>query len=528
MITSLAIGSINDISRLGTGVPEDIISAIKRKIVLLDSDQTKFIFQEPEKKTIRIQGLSGTGKTELLLHRIKELYVNDRESRIALTCHSKILAYELRKRIPTFFNFMKVEEQIDWQERLFCAGAWGSASDIGSGLYRYICAFYEIPFMNLRAANFDFGYACREAIRNLSSSPKFGKEYPFDYIFVDESQDFTHDFSTLCELVTRKTVYIAGDVFQDIFERNISGENIDFLLKKCYRTDPATLTVSHAFGMGLIGDSPIIRWLDDEQWAACGYTINRAGSRFQVGRDPVRRFSGTIHDSILPMTIHSLDDSNHEAVTNVVCEIIKSIYTQFPNVTVNDISILCPLDNSKFYELADYMSFTINRTLGIRINKAYESKELRSGQLFLSNRNNVKGLEFPFVICLASQMKRSLNYRNCLYMMLTRSLVATHLILFEKSGENETSNRLRNAVSCYQTNGYIEFQEPSPNEKADAERSLLDPKIQVSHREFVESIAASMSLGSDLDHIVQTVCKFRPNNFDSDEIKDLIETLVSQ
>ena len=72
-LISLITGSINDIAKTGLEVPETLLEKIKKKIILFDGDQTRFIYNEPKDKKIRIQGLAGTGKTELLLHKIKEL-----------------------------------------------------------------------------------------------------------------------------------------------------------------------------------------------------------------------------------------------------------------------------------------------------------------------------------------------------------------------------------------------------------------------------------------------------------------------
>lgn len=118
LLISLLTGSVNDIEKVKAAIPESILDKVKQKIVLFDGDQTRFIYENVTKPAIRIQGLSGTGKTELLLHKLKELYVDKPDTKIALTCHSKILANSLRKRIPDFFNFMKVEQQILWEERL--------------------------------------------------------------------------------------------------------------------------------------------------------------------------------------------------------------------------------------------------------------------------------------------------------------------------------------------------------------------------------------------------------------------------
>ena len=117
-LISLLTGSINDVDRTGIDYPETVLEKIRRKIILFDGDQTRFIFDEPHKDKIVIQGLAGTGKTELLLHKIKELYLNKQELKIVFTCHNKILAENLRERIPEFFDFMKVDEQIKWNEKL--------------------------------------------------------------------------------------------------------------------------------------------------------------------------------------------------------------------------------------------------------------------------------------------------------------------------------------------------------------------------------------------------------------------------
>lgn len=58
ILISLATGSINEAERLGADVPNNILDQIKRKIILFDGEQTKFIFDEPLKKRITIQGLA--------------------------------------------------------------------------------------------------------------------------------------------------------------------------------------------------------------------------------------------------------------------------------------------------------------------------------------------------------------------------------------------------------------------------------------------------------------------------------------
>ena len=61
----------------------------------------------------------------------------------------------MKSRIPEFFNFMKVERQIEWEKRLFCFHAWGGNRDPNSGMYRYICHMYGILFGSFHAGTFD-------------------------------------------------------------------------------------------------------------------------------------------------------------------------------------------------------------------------------------------------------------------------------------------------------------------------------------------------------------------------------------
>lgn len=162
LLISLLTGSINDIEKVKGSVPDNVLDKIKQKIVLFDGDQTRFVYHELSQPTVNIQGLSGTGKTELLLHKLKELYVADSNNRIMFTCHNKILADNINNRIPDFFNFMKVEEQIEWNKRLWCVNAWGSGSDKNTGAYRFICDFYDVQFYGWSPKN-SFEVVCQRA-----------------------------------------------------------------------------------------------------------------------------------------------------------------------------------------------------------------------------------------------------------------------------------------------------------------------------------------------------------------------------
>lgn len=422
LLISLFIGSVNDVKCITTEEPDNILDKVKHKIQLFDGQQTRFIYEEleAEGKLITIQGLSGTGKTELLMHKLKDLYVKDEDAVFGFTCYNKILARNLKERIPNFFNFMKVEQQIDWN-RLLCVSAWGSYGAEHSGIYRYICSFYEIPFYSLRECG-DFDIACKKAVEQVKEKIKeYG--HAFTYIFIDESQDFKESFFRLCELVTEKKCFIAGDIFQSIFEekkKNAIPPN--FLLSKCYRTDPKTLMFAQALGMGLF-EKEKLWWLDRDQWEQCGYNVEANGNQYVLTREPLRRFEDVDPD------FDSLKILGYEDLTMGIVKLIGLIYEEFPTTKPDDIAIIF-LDTDKYiYQSALDVEKAIALALGKECNIAYESKRTEKGKILISNRYNVKGLEYPFVICITRKILKDKSYRNTMYTMLTRSFIRSYLVL---------------------------------------------------------------------------------------------------
>ena len=146
LLISLITGSINDIEKVGVETPSTLLDKVKNSIMLFDGEQTRFIYKQLDQKKVSIQGLSGTGKTELLMHKLKEIYSSEKETSIFFTCHNNVLADHLKQRIPNFFDFMKVDKQIQWNSQLWVDRAWGSQQDRNSGLYSYICDFYGLTF----------------------------------------------------------------------------------------------------------------------------------------------------------------------------------------------------------------------------------------------------------------------------------------------------------------------------------------------------------------------------------------------
>jgi superfamily I DNA and RNA helicase len=464
LIISLLTGSINDIERVKGGVPDNLLDKIKQKILLFDGDQTRFVYNTKVEKKVTIQGLSGTGKTELLLHKLKEIYLGKPGSKILFTCHNKILASNLKTRIPSFFNFMKVEEQIEWDSRLWCSHAWGSRNDYDSGAYRYICWKYGIPFHTFSYSR-TFSDVCTLALEQISAEMVQEVGYAYNYVLIDESQDFPKSFISLCERVTDNTIYIAGDIFQSIFDENVVNEiQPDYLLSKCYRTDPRTLMFAHGLGMGLF-EATKLRWLNDEEWGRCGYIVNKSDSgAYKLSREPLRRFEDLNSIDHPSMELVRTNEENGNGAADNVIRIMKKIREENPTVSANDIGIIFLDGNKVGYRLADVLEVRIAQEIGWTVNKAYDTKIKVENQIFISNKNNVKGLEFPFVICINDYISDALHERNALYMVLTRSFIQTFLLVND-TFEPHRLAAIETGLENIQKNGYMSVTAPNALEQ---------------------------------------------------------------
>lgn len=522
ILVALCTGSINDINRVKAGVPQTLLEKVKQKIQLFDADQTRFIYQHLDQKMVRIQGLSGTGKTELLLHKLKELYTKNDKFKIFVTCHNKILADSLHCKIPKFFNFMRVSQQIEWEKRLWCANAWGRYGDDNSGFYRYICSYYGIVYYSYSKNN-SFDKVCKNAvseIRRIKENKAFS--FAFDYVLVDECQDFPESFFELCNLVTKEQVYAAGDVFQSIFDiHKLSDYSADFFLTKCYRTDPKTLMFAHAIGLGLF-EHEKLRWLKKEDWEACGYSFKDNGKSIELTREPVVRFQD-IDEQYKSVEIQSFDIRN---IAQKVCDVIRGIRQENDDATVNDICVILLDDEDYTYEWANWIESKVSIDFGWSVNKAYESKHTIPDTLFISNRNNVKGLEYPFVICVTKGLVASIPYRNSLYTMLTRSFLKSYLLISsrqEKNRENLSKN-----FDIINNTHKLALKKPSEQELAKIETSFkrLNNRKPLAD-EIREMLNERGFLPDKVDRLVDSALNLGWQELTIDQLKEKVEALLA-
>ena len=102
----------------------------------------------------------------------------------------------------------------------------------------------------------------------------------------------------------------------------------------------------------------------------------------------------------------------------------------------------------------------------------------------MSNKNNVKGLEFPFVICLTNGILNDYKYRNTLYTMITRSFLQSYLLAinFDNMGIQV------DGLEYINKENHIKTIEPSEEEKIRIQQNLLRIKEEKNISLFLQML----------------------------------------
>ncbi len=447
-LVGLYLGNVNTITNKVLEPTQDLLEATKRNIMLFDSNQSDFIFNEPNHRRITIQGLAGSGKTELLLHKLRTIYATNTDSKVFFTCYNKALADSLRNRIPEFFDLLKVDVQIK-DDRLYIGHSWGSASSGNFGLYYHITKEYGLKFENYSQNN-NFENVCENALKQLELISDF--EPIIDYLLIDEGQDFGENFFKLAEKITRSRVYVASDIFQNIFDNIPVNDNVDFVLKKIYRTSSKTVLFAQTYAFNWL-EKKAVRWFSPEEFKKIGYKSEKQkNGKYKISRPDFKRFNNTLPQNDLPFDIIVTEEN--EDVVDKVIEQIKQLKDNYSTLLPDDICVIS-LDNGK--KFLDSLQTKIGLEMNWEVNSLVESKAKRKGSLTLSNINNVKGLEFSFVICVQKNNSYNIKKLNATYVAMTRSFIKSIFISSDTIGFMKKYND----IACdILNNGYLMIDEP--------------------------------------------------------------------
>jgi superfamily I DNA and RNA helicase len=313
------------------------------------------------------------------------------------------------------------------------------------GVYFNACKANNIAPVTLREARSQsqdpFDYACSTLLNTANVRPVY------DYIFVDEGQDFPASFVQLClRLVDGGRLVFAYDDLQTIFQATTPSINEivgtdkegnpltelteDVILYKCYRNPREILVCAHALGFGIYGRKVVQMLENKEQWEDIGYRVMAGnfleGSKTEIER-PEANSLATISmnqakGEIVKATVFDTPDQEIDGVVTSIGNDLRE------GLRPDDILVVVVDDrNAKRYlqEVADRLTKT-----GITSNNmhtdSYAIRDfLRDGQVTLSTVHKAKGNEAFMVYVMGVDALygtyAGVRERNVLFTAMTRA-----------------------------------------------------------------------------------------------------------
>lgn len=184
---------VNPLNRQITDVPDNAetmggtISILEKQIALLDEQQHKVAIQMAPGPQ-RIRGLSGTSKTVVLAMKAANIHRRYSNKNILFTFHTQSLYNQAKTLITKFFREYS-DSDPDW-ERLHVRHGWGGVSR--PGVYSDLCGRVGITPLTYRdAKSSDYAVPFRACCKEVL---KYEIEPFYDFILVDEAQDFPKEF----------------------------------------------------------------------------------------------------------------------------------------------------------------------------------------------------------------------------------------------------------------------------------------------------------------------------------------------
>jgi len=414
-----------------------IVSQLESSISRFDSEQLSSCVNAVD-GIERIRGLAGSGKTVVLAMKVAITHLRNPDKTILYTFSTKAL-YQHVKRLITRFYRQFDDVDPDFENSIKIMHAWGG--NTAPGVYYSACINSSAPFIDFSRAKKmspknPFSYACKNLIENYEVKPSY------DYVFVDEAQDFDSNFLQLCLKLARNDNMVFGlDVFQNIFQTTaqsigeILGKDrelgLDKFLNKCYRTPCATLVCAHAIGLGIYRDQvQVIRTPED--WVNLGYTIdeNKYKNHFEADEDILvsrteQASPSLFHENKTKLVVTKEHDDIFKECKWIANKIKRDINKE--GLNASDILIICADDKNykNYYSvISDYLSsenIDINNVNADRYNISDFSID---NKVTYSTVHKAKGNESYSVYvvgCESLYYNPNVKNRNLLFTAMTRT-----------------------------------------------------------------------------------------------------------
>lgn len=438
------IQSANIINKISNIYIQEPAKNIGEAIVLNNKKISKFDYEQMDAsltitdKAERIRGMAGCGKTVLLAIKAARLHKRFPEKKIAFIFYTKSLYSQAYNLIRRYYSLI-ADDEPNW-DNLKVLHSWGG-STTGEGFYSYICKKGKL--IPKKWKEIEFGDACKELLENQNITNIF------DFILVDEAQDFPLEFFLLIEKVLSipKKVVIAYDElqttndihipeFETLFGKKDNKPNIrldsqhDYILKKSYRNTLDVLITAFSFGFGFYSNiTQIIQ--DLATWDALGFYISgelKPNNNITVSRPKLNSPNDVTNFYKQENPIHCYIQKNQE---EVVTEVAKKIKWLIEEQSVKYTDILVIDINTNKNKILNQIQSKLNE-LNIEshipglVSNAREF--FQENKVTLSTPRHSKGNEVPIVFVLGCEyiyekikLPEQRQIRNFMFISITRS-----------------------------------------------------------------------------------------------------------
>ena len=450
---------VDVLNRKPTGPPADTASMggaiheLSHQLALLDDEQHQVATQLPNGPQ-RIRGLAGTGKTVILAMKAANIHRHHPDANILFTFNTQSLYQQIQNLVTKFYRAY-ADTDPDWSKLRIMHG-WGSKKR--PGVYYEACKRSVVAPLNLDTARRinstnPFSACCNELLR-----AKIEEHY--DFVLVDEAQDFPQPFFELLGRITQdknKKIYFAYDELQtltsvnvpspeDLFGRDSTGKPVvslddtpypggiekDFILHRSYRCPLDILLVAHGIGLGIHATNGCIQMLDTQtSWEAIGYEY--ISGSFKKNEDvklrrPPQNSPNKISE-IYTGTKSFVQVSEHTTLDDELDHVAEGIYEDITkeNVAPEHILVIC-LDNREVKTTLPKLQNRlhaqgIQSTIPGIINESWEFTEKDS--VTLASVFRAKGNEASVVYIISfdqlSSYSRGVQSRNAAFTALSRA-----------------------------------------------------------------------------------------------------------
>lgn len=437
----------------------------------------------------RITGLAGSGKTVVIAMQAALAHLKNPEARIAVTFYTKSLYQHIKQLITRFYRQFD-DRDPDW-DQLRILHAWGG--QVNEGLYHFAAtALGETALTYNQAASINprrpFEEACTRLLASQRISPLF------DYIFVDEAQDFPPAFLQLVlKLAEEQKLVIAYDVFQTIFDVDVPSAEVlfglaadgspavtfqeDLVLHKCYRNPLEVLVCAHAIGFGLYSTRPVQMLESKEHWEDFGYIVESgdlvSGSETVIlrpqGNSPTSISSNAGAGNVISVTTYT---QFSEEIAEVAAKIAYDIREE--GLNADDILVISVDDrNARVYfselakKLAEIGIYTHNLQSDSFLIRNFSEKD----KVTLSTVYKAKGNEAMSVYVVGIDAlfhSPTARNRNIIFTAMTRAKGWLHV-----SGIGDSAKSFKQEVDTAITNlPRLKFPYPSEEQLIRLKRDL--------------------------------------------------------